>query len=218
MRLRLIAVTLGFLLVSAPLYASGISYAFTGTLSSGSTLTLADQTVIDLSLAAFTATGVTGDVLGDPNAWYATTTYDFGSLGTFTTDANGDEYVQFLTAVDPSHVTGTIGLASWHGLPFTAGFEMQIGTLAVDTVAATPTGFVTSQVPLGDFTPISSDSTDTRQLTNADGQTFTIGGSENFIHHVPLTITAAHIIEAPEPATLMLLALGSAILRRRVMA
>jgi hypothetical protein len=200
MRLRLIAVTLGSLLVSAPVYATGISYTFTGTMSRGSTLTLGDGTAVDLSFAAFTATGMTGD-LSQPDysfAWYATTTYDFGALGSFTTNVNGDQYLQWL-----SPTLAQIGLASWRvGYPEEIGFMVVLDTIT-SAADLQPTG---SPVVLGNVTITQSSLGYTRTLMNAAGETLLMQRQE--IRPGLFSVDSASIVATPEPDTLALIALG----------
>src|SRR5690349_9462697 len=90
---RLALLTVASLLIAATVSADQFLYTFTGTLARTSSLTLSDGTVIDLSGAAFTASGVASGDPADPRLptlFAATSLYDFGALGSFMTDENAD--------------------------------------------------------------------------------------------------------------------------------
>lgn len=193
-----------FTLIAARVDATPIAYSFTGTLSGNtrvthySTLTNADGTVVDLSYAAFTATGIAEQRLFVTEGFFgfyaATTTYDFGALGSFTTNPNEDIYV-----------TGTtrVGLERWAaGSPSFGGFEVTI---------APATAFV-GPFAIGDFTPLRTLMEDQRTLRNAAGQVLVLGADGGSIFQTSIVITAASAHEVPEPAPGLLVLLGALII------
>jgi hypothetical protein len=181
-----------------------LSYSFTGTLGGSAYLDLGNGRV-DVSGAAFTVTGQTLDdvnVFGWPDAigigvFLSTSTYDFGSLGSFTTDIGSDFYTQ-----GRGESISTVGLAEYY--PFAsefAGFLISVPTVDEDPRVPFPLGTVTPLATIDHFGlfPV-------RRLSNSAGQSLVFGG---FSKGPLLTITEARIEAVPEPTTLVLVGLGA---------
>lgn len=86
------------LALSSTANAALIDYSFNGTAGAGSSIDLGAG-AIDLSGVSFTATGsVTDDTDLFPVSFFglfaATTTYDFGAIGSFITDIGAEFYAQ----------------------------------------------------------------------------------------------------------------------------
>jgi hypothetical protein len=96
-----------------PIYA----YSFDVIASPGSILTRADGTNVDVGNVLFTATGIAIDEPAFdpafPTVYEATTTYQFGDLGTYRTEQGADMFWTF----------GWIGLGHWNPIDW-AGFGL----------------------------------------------------------------------------------------------
>jgi hypothetical protein len=196
--------------------AESIRYTFGGVLSDGSYLQQSDDTFVDLSRAAFTATGIVeGNLLQSDFAgiFAATTVYDFGALGSFQTELGADRYVQF----GESNAIETVGLVSWEtGYSEIIGFHVRISPTAVEAVGQL-------QV-LGDLTPVSTVVGYDRFQRNSAGQLFSqrvgqwfglnTGGS---FDQVQILSARVDSVQVPEPSTLVLLAVGALMLLQRVL-
>jgi hypothetical protein len=207
-RFKSVAVLLAFTaIVPVSALAGPIHYSFTGVMSADSTLTLNNGTVVDLSSVPFSATGIVGDLAdGATSVFRATTTYDFGALGAFTTDEGADRYAQF-SSTDGTSVS-RIGLISWRpGSVDLIGFLIAIGNVPVTDIGM--------PVALGNVNALRTLTDRQRFLENSVGQTLHIDWNS---HKPNVTITSAAITAVPEPSTLLLLglgALGAAGLTRR---
>jgi hypothetical protein len=207
-RFKSVAVLFAFTaIVPVSAMAEPIHYSFTGIMSAASSLTQGDGAVVDLSSAHFTATGIIGDVAdGALSVFTATTTYDFGALGSFTTNQGADRYAQLSSNGGAS--VDTIGLVSWR-----PGFIDVIGFLI--SIGSTPVADIGSPAALGIVAPLRTRTGTQRFLTNSSGQTLHIrvnGQSQN------VAISSAAVTRVAEPSALLLLglgALGAAALKRR---
>ena len=219
--------TPGILLLSLAAWAGGaqaasagpIAYSFSGVvgmdgLPPGGTLDLGDGPV-GLAGVAFTVTGTTiNDIdLADYSSligvFAATATYDFGSYGSFTTDAGADYYFQV------EH----IGLGS-NG--YVNDLSLRYGTFTsfmVEVVSDpnTPTvgGYLTTISPYGGGAGLSN------TLTNAGGQTLVLGTGTPWSLHIgarSVSVADAYAPSpnpVPEPSSLGLLGMGAAGLAAR---
>jgi PEP-CTERM motif len=124
----------------APAHADLLSYSFSGVAGPGTVLDLGNGPV-SAAGATFTIVGTTttdldltapGDGFG---VFAATTTYDFGALGAFTTNVGGDRYFQNcygaagITCVglfDPAEAAGF--LLGFAPIPANPDFGLAIGT------------------------------------------------------------------------------------------
>jgi hypothetical protein len=207
-RFKSVGVLLAFTaIVPASAMAEPIHYSFTGIMSATSSLTRSDGTIVDLSSARFTATGIIGDLAdGALSIFTATTTYDFGALGSFTTNEGADRYAQLSS--DGGASIDTIGLISWR-----PGFIDLIGFLI--SIRSTPVADIGRPAALGPLSPLRTRTGTQRFLTNSSGQTLHIrvnGQSQN------VAISSAAVTRVAEPSALPLLglgALGAAALKRR---
>ena len=188
-------------LVASQAHAALLSYSFSGIAGAGSILDVGSGPV-DVTGAAFTASGVTindvdlfgGGVVGDGvGAFAATTTYDFGILGAFSTNAGGDFYLQ--NCAGPTQVNCAL-LAT---LNAGQGFRVDFTPAVV--------GDPDFGIPLGTQLNIGGQCI-TRTQSNASGDTLTLGCIDSRL--ISVTVTAAVAAAAPEPATLVLLGLGLA--------
>ena len=206
-------------LVAAPATAAPIQYSFVGTLGRTSSLTRGDGTVVDLSGSAFTASGTATGDLAVAEGWthsvfLATTTYDFGVLGAFTTNLDDDRYVQFAAADG----TATLGLQPHirlgalndgkglmaYGVATEPIVDHAVLTTTDGAVALSYRGTVGSQ---------------TRQISNSLGDVFRLA----YDPMGPLTLTSVNVkyfapldVQAdPEPASQVLLAVSGCLLLRR---
>jgi hypothetical protein len=190
-----------------PADADPIHYSFSGTWTRLSTMDLG-YGLIDISLAAFTVTGTTiGDQSTYPDdpyfgAFAATSTYDFGALGTFTTDYGGDHFfVQRGVSSSGVPVILEVGLESWilglgHG---EVGFSVSISPVPLPPELA----------PLGTLEPLGVRVSHERTFTNAGGQTLYLRGETGGPPSTQPQITSASVEAVPEPQTIWLLALGA---------
>ena len=178
-------------------HASLLNYSFSGIAGIGSSMNLGAG-VIDLTNKPFSAYGQTindidlfnGGVAGDSvGSFAATTTYDFGVLGAFVTDAGGDFYLQ--NCVSPVAVSCAL-LATVNA---TAGFRMDYAPaiagdpdfgIAIGAQAAT--GFAFAD----------------RTQMNTGGDTLTIGAGRSEI----LSATVTAVGQVPVPSTLAIVGLG----------
>jgi hypothetical protein len=181
-------------LFSAPASASLLSYSFGGVTEAGSlvdfgggpvaaggvTFTITGTTTTDLDLTA------PGDGLG---LFAATSTYNFGALGSFTTDAGADTYFQ--NCDSPTGIT-CVGL--FNGADgFLLGFTEILGDPDFGMPIGTPAG--------GFFV----------------GSTFRFlqNGSGDQMYLSVASLSSASIQTVPEPGTLGLVGLGLFYLARR---
>lgn len=208
-RMRRLFAGAGFVvaLAAAPAaHAVLLNYTFSGVAGGGSSLTTSAG-VVNLSGAAFTAYGQTisdtdlfnGGVVGDGVGFFAaTTTYDFGPLGLFTTNAGADFYgqnCQGATAVDCILLSDVAATAGWRlDMAAAVAGDPDFGIAVGSQLAA---GFQIN----------------TRTQSNAAGDSLTIATGGQIIS---ADVTAQGI---PEPASLTIvgLALGvaGAVARRR---
>src|SRR5690349_21785950 len=132
--MRVFAILLVSLAVSPTLAsAESLTFTFTGQTNDAATeLFKADGTVIDLRQTAFTITGTVSGAVDEfwtPTfagvaPFIATTTYDFGALGSITTR---DELVElFSTDENGNGFLGGVGLYNWYpGINGFNGFLLQ---------------------------------------------------------------------------------------------
>jgi hypothetical protein len=204
MRQAVVAAAL-IVLTAATARADSIRYTFAGTMSYGSYLDNGDGILIDLSGATFSATGITGERFADStwDMWLATTTYDFGALGSFTTNTGADKYVQngILGSI------GSVGLLSWQpGVMDTFGFW-----------AAIPTQVASGTDPIA-FGTVAATAADVgaRSQGNTAGQSFYLAHHYLWDGAYPNLVIQSVTTEAvPEPATAALLLLGVLCVHRR---
>jgi hypothetical protein len=121
-----------------PVQAAPLAYSFSGLTTAGSLLNLGAG-LVDVGGVNFTVTGMTTDDIDQTptsdglGLFNATSTYDFGAFGTFTTDTGGDTYFQNCSS--PAGIT-CVGLFNGStgfllGFPVIAGdpdFGLAIGT------------------------------------------------------------------------------------------
>ncbi|MGB2717017.1 MAG: PEP-CTERM sorting domain-containing protein [Vicinamibacterales bacterium] len=207
--------------------ASTIEYTFTGTMSLGSTLTKADGTAVDLSLAPFTVVGVTtgidplwelNEYTTDMAVFSAVSTYDFGALGSITAT---DQYVERFATTASGRTVQEIGLMSWWpGTNDLIGFMVGVTSTLDVPMSATP-----DPTAIGAFTTqYTLSNSHTRYLSGDDGSTFQL---QRPIFTITLDITSGSAwatnaamtesltADVPEPSTLWLLGAGAVLLRRR---
>jgi hypothetical protein len=184
-------------------------------MSRGSTLREADGTVIDLSGVMFTATGISDGVetpVGFGGYFRATTRYDFGELGSFTTDEWGDQYFQ---SVSDAGVR-TIGLVR-----FTPGFFGGLDVLGFHVfIAPIPIADPLTTAPLGQVDILRTfGAGGARATSNAAGQVFRIAA---FVQDpsTMISITSARVeawsVREPTIALLLIVGLCSVRLGRRL--
>jgi hypothetical protein len=192
-----------FLCLPLPIHAESVSYMFTGTWGQGS-LDVGSG-LVDVTGVSFVALGTTlsdGPLLEDCEfcRYVSTTTYSFGDLGSFTTDAGGDFFTQY------GDENGIISLAlqKWvDGMIDFIGFRVSISPIGDPTVLAA-LGEVTLSSPLASIGH-------GRRQTNAAGHYLTLEHSLS----TRLTVSKAGIYAVPvtEPHTSVLLILvGTLIL------
>ncbi len=224
--MRFIVAFVSCLVIATPAMADPFTFTFTGTMGKVAQLTHADGTIVDLGLSPVTITGfITGvdplwtafsptgsliDIKRLATSFVATTTYDFGTLGSFTTQ--NDHYVeryQFAANGFDRELT-RIGLYAWSpGDLDQAGF-----TIGLAPVAAAP--FSDSPVPfdVGDVTPLNTISNLHTLFNPTSGERLFFALAVNG-QQMQITSTVAG---TPEPASGLLLLLGgtiAGILRRR---
>jgi len=198
-RLRAFATSLGLslaILPASPVHAVLLTYSFSGIAGAGSSLAVGGGGPVDISSAAFTASGqmvndvdlFNGGVVGDGiGIFAATTTYDFGMLGAFTTSVGGDFYGQDCAnaAAVTCAVLSDVGAGVGFRIDFApavlgdADFGIPLGTQLA-------TGFLIN----------------TRTQVNAAGDSLTIATGGQI-----LSVTA-NATGVPEPLTLALIGLG----------
>jgi hypothetical protein len=201
----LLALTLSARLAAADV----IRYSFTGSIGTGSgnrsTLDLG-LGPIDLSGAVFTVSGTLVDDLPEDDTtaiFAATSTYDFGALGQFTTDTGGDFYWQL---AEDAAVGGVdyVGLINWYrGTIDFSGFMIQVAHQNADESTPQALGHLVAQETFDHSPP-------PRRWQNSAGQTLSLGGTFPMI-----TIASADVTPVPEPGTLTLIGLGAAGLYAR---
>jgi hypothetical protein len=188
--------------------ASTLTFSFIGIAGTGSVINLGSGDV-DISGAQFTAFGQTindvdlidGGVPGDDEfgMFAATTTYDFGVLGAFVTNAGGDFYTQ--NCAGPAAVS----CALLSDVALNVGFRLDFAP----AVAGDPD----FGVPLGTQAAATFQFF-TRTQVNSSGHALTIATDGASLSSV--TVTATDAAPVPEPATLLLLGTGAAgLLARR---
>lgn len=199
--MRVLAMLIGCLVIAASAAATPVQYSFTGVMSGFSTLTQADGTIVDIGNAPFTARGTTnGDVLGPwTGLFLATTTYDFGALGSFTTDVGADTYVQRNRSGGAVTVITEIGLIAFQPADL-IGFTIQIAGITIPDPTTT--------AALGAVVPLQTDHGNSRTQANAAGQRLRFTWGPNPIR---IQISSASVDEVPEPATVSLLLVGLAL-------
>ena len=203
-RLRSFVTTLALSSAALAAHAVPVSYSFTGSAGAGSTLNLGSG-VVNVGGAAFTASGqmvndvdlFSGGVAGDGVGFFAaTTTYDFGALGAFTTNAGGDFYGQNCAGA------AAITCALLSDVAAIVGFRIDFAP----AVAGNPD----FGIAFGTQTAVSFLFA-SRTQTNAGGDTLTIntGGSLRSV------TTNATAVSAPATLGLVALALAGVALTRR---
>ena len=190
-----------------PVEAALLNFEFIGALGpSGSSLTLGDGTVVDLSGAQFRITGMTtSDVdlspSGDGIGQFASQSiFDFGALGSFASDATtGETYVQ---DCGPTNLVTCVGLSD--STLFNVAADRSFVANLVSPVAADADS---GGVPIGmNLTPLFTGWVDPIVFSNADNETLTLvfsgipnGGITEF------SVTAKAV---PTPSSLALVSLG----------
>ncbi|MCZ4316080.1 PEP-CTERM sorting domain-containing protein [Comamonadaceae bacterium G21597-S1] len=174
-------------LSSVPASAALLTYSFNGITSAGSVLDLGGGPVdvggIAVSITGTTTTDVDLTAVGDGLGLFAaTSTYDFGALGSFTTDVGGDTYFQ-----DCSSPTGITCVGMFNGA---SGFLLGFPEIVGDPDFGMPIG-----TPAGGF------------LVGSEFR-FLQNGSGNQMFLSIDALTAASIQSVPEPGTLALVGLG----------
>lgn len=177
--------------------AAILNYSFSGIAGIGSSMDLGAG-VIDLTNQPFTAYGTTmndidvfnaGAVGDGVGAFAATTTYDFGALGAFVTDAGGDFYLQncVSAAATSCALLANVGATAGFRMDFAPAFagDPDFG-IAIGAQMATSFAFIA------------------RTQNNAGGDTLTIGAQRSEI--LSVNVTAAG--QVPVPATLAIAGLG----------
>jgi hypothetical protein len=187
--------------------ATPLTFSFTGVAGADSSMNLGAG-AFTLSGATFTASGsFVNDVdlfaLVAQGVFASTVTYDFGALGSFTTDVGGDFYFQ--SCGGPSAIE-CVGLSN---LLVTQGFQLNF----TPPVAGNP--------DLGGI-PIGTESADsslfvTRTQTNSSGHSLTLatGRDARRARLSSVTATATSPTPIPEPGTWLLLGAGLAGLAAR---
>jgi hypothetical protein len=188
------------------LQAAPLSFSFTGTVgrfAGAATLSPADGApAIDLAGAAFTVSGLTGE---DPlctltgalcsTGWWATATYDFGALGSFTADQNTFGFIQ---GGNPGSID-FLELVLWYpGTIDFQGFKVTIPTVLGDPAAPTAFGTVAPTGTLGGTKWVA---------TNSDGHRLSWGFSATAADGA-VRIDSATVQSVPEPATLSMIGVG----------
>jgi hypothetical protein len=213
---------LASLLVAAvPAQADPIAFTFTGTLNQFSSLTRADGTLVDLSFAPFTVTGVTTGLsaLWRPDqswstrvaAFSATSVWDFGIYGTA---LSIKDYVEYF---DPTnHQLFSIALDDWSParLMF-LGADLR-GLQVYFDPRSVPVTNPTAPTPLGQLAQYTGGPTaETFALPTTDNGTIV----DKFTGYQGAqgSVTSVRIDPVSEPATLLLVGLGAAgaVLRSR---
>jgi uncharacterized protein (TIGR03382 family) len=202
----LIALVLG-LTLTANAHAVIIDYSFSGgTASAGSSLDLGNG-VVDISGAAFTATGTLlngTDLESEPmfGQFAATTVYDFGALGAFETDRGADFYFQ-IQGNSLGQLLFFVGLGN-------SDLSEGLFPLGLGNPFATPN--IPQAVGLLSFINEGFPTSHLRLQTNTAGQSLTIV-IPAMVQNVNITASG----QAPLPGTLPLMALALAALglRRR---
>lgn len=195
--------------------ATPVAYTFSGTLGLRSALTEANGATADLIGIAFTVTGTTLD-LPTPAGYrtgmfLATSRYDFGAFGSFQTDEGGDLFMEMNMTTDPTVAISRVGLALWYPstLDGLQGFMVDINPIVGVSLAA-PIAIGT----VDPIDPVAHTSSFFRSMANAEGQRLLIGANLQPTQAL-LTIDHVDVHDAPEPATLTLLALGFGLLVTR---
>lgn len=193
MKIGLLAVAL--LSVAGSAQAGPLQYSFTGTVGRG-TLDRGDGVLIDLAGHAVIITGITGDPLRPDfvSYWRATSTYDFGDLGSLTAP---DMYVQTSTSIG-------LRIQAPSGQPLLdySGFEITLAPIADFTPGVLR--------PLGTVRPLATRSNtivDPKRTLSDGVQTLQMWS--DLAPAYRLVITSATVTDTPEPAALFLIGLGS---------
>lgn len=195
---------LALVFTASTAHAVLLSYTFSGVAGAGSLIdTGLAGDPSDVSGVAFTITGqTTSDVDVESNPGFgvftATSTYDFGVLGSFTTDIGAEGFLQNCVAASSVQCIGLtsvpLDLASFVGVIFLPGIP------GSPNIAGSVLGTLPVVGTLGTA----------RSLSNTAGHSLTLTVTDS-------SISAASVAAVPEPTTLILasIALLGACRQRR---
>lgn len=181
---------------TAPADAALLSYSFTGVTAAGTLLDFGGGAVAADGIP-FTVTGATTDdvdltAVNDAFGLFAaTSTYDFGAFGSFTTDIGGDRYFQNCFGLGAITCIGLFDPGATAG--FLLGFAPIAGDPDVGMVIGTPSGAF---------------------LVGAESRYLANGAGEQ-IFMKAASFSNMSIQAVPEPGTLALFGLGLAALALR---
>lgn len=199
------------LVVSSAAYAEPVMYTFTGVLGEASYFQSTNGAVTDLEGVAFTARGFADAPL---SAWgqeffAATTTYDFGSYGSFTTDVGADTYYQDQW-IDgqPIHTVGLMFVFNQVGMVDGQGFRLDLPTPVILDEHSQIQTFDLQTMEQIRYAPFEA-----RTQKNSAGEVFF--SASGLLGFTPMILTSAQVQRVPEPGTLSLLAIGAGLLLKR---